>query len=91
MSRFSHVLIFLLILSLLFSFGYAAVEGVHDCHGEADCPICKVITILSSFLGIFSLPLLLFVGLRLREEKVACERKKTQTGSPILLKVKMTN
>ena len=36
----------LLILLLLFSFTYAAIESVHDCEGD-ECPICRIIAVLS--------------------------------------------
>ena len=91
MNRLSRVLISLLILSLLFSFGYAAAEGVHDCNGDSDCPICKVIAILNAFLGVFSLPILIIVGLCLREDKIDDVRRGVETRSPIALKVKMSN
>ncbi len=42
-----RALIFLLILLLCLSFGYVAIESVHDCEGEGDCPICKIIAVLS--------------------------------------------
>ena len=42
-----RALILLLILVLCLSFDYAAIESVHDCEGEADCPICKIIAVLS--------------------------------------------
>lgn len=42
-----RALILLLVLVICFSFLYAAVESVHDCSGEAECPICKIIAVLS--------------------------------------------
>jgi len=43
-----RVLIVLLILVLLLSLTYTALESGHQCSGEAECPICKVIAVLSS-------------------------------------------
>ena len=41
-------LISLLILVLCFSFAYAAIESVHDCHGEGECPICRIVAVITS-------------------------------------------
>ena len=55
-----RALIFLLILLLSLSFCYAALESVHDCEGEGDCPICKIIAVLSR---VFTLVAVSFVSI----------------------------
>ena len=45
-----QVLLAVLILILCLSCAYIALEGRHDCHGEAECPICKIIAVISTIL-----------------------------------------
>ena len=45
-------MILLLILTLILSFGFASLEAVHDCHDGAECPICKIIAVLSSIFAV---------------------------------------
>ena len=85
-----RLLIWLLIVAVIFSFGYAALESVHDCHGE-DCPICKIIAILTAFLGIVCLPFLCFITLRRTAERSPLEREGEGKVTPIALKVKLLN
>ena len=90
MKRFSRLLILLLILSVAFAFGYAAIESVHDCHGE-DCPICKIIAVINAFFGIvFSWYVLFFSLLRSRGKGVSLRAAATVV-TPVKLKVKLLN
>lgn len=91
MKAFSRLLILLLILSVLCSFAYMAIESEHDCHGEEDCPICRVISLLSAFFGTICLPFLFFVGFRSIRSKMSVERKRSEVVTPIDLKVKLLN
>lgn len=83
--------VILLILCLLFSFGYAAMEAGHDCVGEGHCPICKIIAILSLFFGAICLPCLFCAILVKKEERAPAERVEQRAITPIDLKVKLLN
>ena len=86
------VVLLILLLSLLLSFGYAALESAHDCHGEVDCPICKVIAVLSAFLGIVALPIFFYVICGSEEKRrVENERDETDVVTLVLLKVKLSD
>ena len=91
MKRAFRLVLLILLFSLIFSFGYAALEGAHDCAGE-DCPVCKVIAVLSAFLGAAILPLL-FVVIRIRTEEAedAAETDAADSVTLVLLKVKMSD
>ena len=91
MKRAYRAAVILLILCLLFSFAYAAVESGHDCLDEAHCPICKIIAILSLFFGLISLPFLYCAIMRRVEERLPAEREDQISISPIDLKVKLLN
>ena len=91
MRAFSRALICLLILAVLFSFGYAALESVHDCHGEENCPICKVIALFRVFFGVACLPFLFRTILRRTEERSPLEQDGEDRATPIELKVKLLN
>ena len=91
MKKFLRIIVALLILCLLFASLYAVVESSHDCHGD-ECPICKVIAVLSAFLSMAVLPIL-FYSFRQREEarEEAEERGVSYPGTLVLLKVKMSD
>ena len=90
MKRPSRWLILLLVLSVAFAFGYAAIESVHDCHGE-DCPICKIIAVITAFFGVvLSFYFLFFSLLRSRGKEVS-SRAAATVVTPVKLKVKLLN
>ena len=90
MSRASRVLIFLLALLLLFSFGYAAAESAHDCHGE-DCPICKIIALVSLMWSEIALFVLLLAPLCVVSERTVPDERGTHDATLVALKVKLSN
>ena len=91
MKRAFRIVLLILLFSLIFSFGYAALESAHDCKGE-DCPVCKVIAVLSAFLGAALPPLLFFViRRRMREAEEAAECDAADSVTLVLLKVKMSD
>ena len=90
MSRASRVLIFFLILSIAFAFGFAAIESVHDCHGE-DCPICRIIALLTAFLGAIAFLVFTFAGFLRSERTQAAPRVSVRFVTPVALKVKLSN
>ena len=49
----------LLILVLCLSFGYASIESVHECHDETECPICRIIAVLTN---LFAVTMVCFVS-----------------------------
>jgi len=89
--RLFRVTVFLIILCLLLSFAYAAIESAHECH-EDDCPICKVIAVLSLLFVMACLPVLLFIsfGYDVRRED---RREQDVRGgvSLVSLKVKLSD
>ncbi|MBP5404573.1 MAG: hypothetical protein J6Y74_01305 [Clostridia bacterium] len=91
MKRAFRLLLLLLILSLIFSIGYQALESMHDCHGE-DCPVCKVIAVLSCFFGVAVLPSLFFViRRRMKSAEDLSERDAEDPVTLVRLKVKMSD
>ena len=86
-----RITILLLILCLVLSFSYAALEAEHDCAGEEHCPICKIIALLSAFLGAVFLPFLFCASIQREEERVVAERMDAERITPIDLKVKLLN
>ena len=48
--KLRRALTVVLIICLLLSVTYAAIEATHDCH-EEDCPICKIIAVLGALLA----------------------------------------
>ena len=90
MSRSRRVLIVLLLLAVAFAFCYAAVECVHDCHGAADCPICRVVAILSSVCLPALLFTLLFVAFLRRERAETLDRCDFAGDTLVRLKVKLS-
>ena len=52
--KITIILTFLFIFVLLFSHIFVIVEANHDCSGE-DCPICKIIAIVSDTIKVLSL------------------------------------
>ena len=87
----SRLLVLLLILSVLFSVVFVALESGHDCHGEENCPICKILATLSWVMAALCLPLLLLLGFLQAERQDARERKSSSFITPIRLKVKLLN
>lgn len=49
MKRAFVVIVCLLICFTLCAFAYTALESTHECHGEENCPICRIIAVISSF------------------------------------------
>ena len=91
MKNLFRVAVLLLILCLLFSFGYASVESTHECH-EDDCPICKVVAVLSLLFGAAVLPVLLFVPFRYDVRRETAEEQDAPSDvSLVLLKVKLSD
>jgi len=91
MSKAFRVTLFILLFCLLFSFCYAALESTHECH-EDDCPICKVIAVLSVLFGAAVLPALLFVSFRYERERRDARRHEAASGvSLVTLKVKLSD
>ncbi|MBQ7713065.1 MAG: hypothetical protein IJT69_04540 [Clostridia bacterium] len=90
MSRFRRLLIVIMLLTVAFAFCYAAFECVHDCHGEVDCPICRVVAILSSVCLPALLFTLLFVAF-LRRERAETQGRCDFAGDTLVrLKVKLS-
>ena len=91
MKRPSCFLIFLLIICVAFAFGYAAIESVHDCHGE-DCPICRIIALFNAFLGVFAWLIVALAG-SIRSEMAShtVRRAFAAPVTPVALKVKLSN
>jgi len=91
MRRIIRFTVFLLILCLVLSFCYAAVESAHEC-SEADCPICKVIAVLSLLFITIILPILLSVsfGYRITREDTYSD-KSFGDCSLVGLKVKLSD
>ena len=81
-----------LILCLLLSFGYAAIAGTHHCHAD-DCPICKIVAVLS----VFSAVTCVFVAVALLFRLVnppfvkMQKRKSVAPSTLILLRMKLSN
>ena len=90
MTRASRLMILLLAILLLFSFGYAAAESAHDCHGE-DCPICKVIAVLSAMWSELVLFVLLLVSFCLLSERMIPDTERRSHPTLVALKVKLLN
>ena len=89
----SRILILLLILCVAFAFAYTAIESVHDCHGE-DCPICRIIALLSSLFGGVAVLCSLFVAFYKSErlfEKAPLSTAFVTPVTPVALKVKLSN
>ena len=92
MKNHFKVLTVLLILCLLFSFGYVALESVHDCHGDEDCPICKIIAVLPLLWGGVCLLFLFAETLRIEKKTVLAKRGEgVSPVTPIALRVKLLN
>lgn len=91
MKKASRLLTLLLILSLLFALGYMALESGHDCHGDVDCPICKVIAIIAAMFGALCVLLLSFAVFFRSESKPSPERSRADFVTPVDLKVKLLN
>ena len=85
-----RVTVFILILCLLLAFGYAAAESTHECHGE-DCPICKVIAVLSLLFVTASVPLFLFVACGCYVRGEDAEQRAVRGASLVSLKVKLSD
>lgn len=91
MKRLLRVTVWLLILCLLFSFVYAALESTHECHEEG-CPICKVIAVLSLLFVAAVLPALLFVSFRYDARREDATEQDAPSGvSLVSLKVKLSD
>lgn len=91
MKKHFRLVVFLLVLSLLFSLGYAALESGHDCHGE-DCPICKIIALLPTVWGAACLAfVLLQAGFVLKKTVFVSRREKLVSVTPTDLCVKLLN
>ena len=92
MKKHFRLLIVLLILCVLFSFGYMAMESVHDCHGEEDCPVCKIIAVLPSLWGAVCLLFLFAECFRFEKKEVFAKREEAAAVvTPIALRVKLLN
>ena len=91
MKRPSRLLILLLVLTIVCSFGYAAIESVHDCHGE-ECPICRIIAVISTLL-LFFLIVCFVTILRAAAlpQVILREIPSRDPETPIDLRVKMLN
>ena len=86
----SRILILLLILCVAFAFAYTAIESVHDCHGE-DCPICRIIALLTAFLGAVTWLVFVFAGFLRTERTQEPRRVSARSVTPVALKVKLSN
>ena len=91
MKRYSRLLVLLLILTVVFAFGYAAIESVHDCHGEESCPICRIIAVLSAFLGAFAWLAFALAGFLRVKTKPPVAQAVVPFVTPVELKVKLLN
>ena len=86
-----RALVILLIIVLCLSFVYAAVESVHDCDGEAECPICKIIAVLSRiFTSVAVLFLSVLVLYLIRSAANMVARRAGVTFTLIDLRVKLS-
>ena len=74
MKKLFRVVTILLVLCVLFSFGYMAMDAGHDCHGE-DCPVCKIIALLPVLWGAVCLLFFFAVGFRFEQKEVLAKRK----------------
>ena len=87
-----RVLIVLLILTICLSFGYVALESVHDCEREADCPICKIIAVLSrilSFVAVCFISILCFA--LLSSDNCPLKARESTSSTLISLRVKLSS
>jgi len=92
MSKSFRVILFILIICLILSFAYAAIESVHDCHGDRDCPICKVLAVLSLLFGAVVLPALFCAVLgREQESQAIAERAHADSATLVAMKVKLSD
>ena len=85
-----RALILLLIFVICLSFVYAAVESVHDCEGE-DCPICKIVAVLSRLFT--SSAVFLFLVSLFRLARFAFRRaleRENAPATPVSLRVKLS-
>ena len=90
MRRYLRVIVLLLILCILASFCYAAAESTHECH-EDDCPICKLIAVLS-ILFAAALFTILFVSFRYEVGREKAEEQDAPNAvSLVSLKVKLSD
>ena len=91
MKKYFRILILLLVLCVLFSFGYMALEAGHDCHDD-DCPVCKIIALLPTLWGAVCLLLFFAIGIRFeKKEELAKREEGATTITPIALRVKLLN
>lgn len=92
MKKLFRVVTILLVLCVLFSFGYMAMEAGHDCHGDDDCPVCKIIALLPVLWGAVCLLILFAVCFRFEQKEVLAKRKEGGSAvTPIALRVKLLN
>ena len=91
MKKYFRILILLLVLCVLFSFGYMALEAGHDCHDD-DCPVCKIIALLPALWGAVCLLLFFAIGIRFEKREELAKREEGATAiTPIALRVKLLN
>lgn len=88
-----RALVLLLILVLSLSFVYAALESTHECHGEAECPVCRVIAVLSGLFAVtaVSFVAVVFTALALEVSKRVRRGENVPCTSLIDLCVKLSN
>ena len=91
MKKLFRVVTILLVLCVLFSFGYMAMEAGHDCHGE-NCPVCKIIALLPVLWGAVCLLFFFAAGVRFEKKATLAKREEGAIAvTPIALRVKLLN
>ena len=91
MKKLFRILILFLVLCVLFSFGYMAMEAGHDCHDD-DCPVCKIIALLPVLWGAVCLLFFFAIGIRFEKREVLAKREEASCPvTPIALRVKLLN
>ena len=87
-----RALAILLILVLCLSFGYASIESVHDCHGESECPICRVIAVLSHLFAVTAVCFVCLLCFALARPLSACVKERVSASRTLIdLGVKLSN
>lgn len=85
-----RVLTVLLILCLVFSFLFVAVESGHECE-EHDCPICKILAVVTRFLGVSSALVFVLLCVRVAVSTLPQREEDRFVVSPVDLKVELLN